>query len=127
VTEIGARRTTIVGNDSRAVIVPNSKLITEAVVNWQYYCQEVSLRLEVAIAPDSDARAAETILRDVAKRNQDLLAEPAAIVNLTTINGGALRFEMIVWTRRADLTPEIVSRLNFAILERFSQQHIKIA
>jgi len=127
VTEIGARRTTIVGNDNRAVIVPNSKLITDAVVNWQYYCQEVSLRLEVAITSDSDARAAEAIMREVAKNNQDLLAEPAAIVNLTTISGGALKFEMIVWTQRADLTPAIVSRLNFAILERFSQQHIKIA
>jgi small-conductance mechanosensitive channel len=127
VTEIGARRTTIVGNDNRAVIVPNSKLITDTVVNWQYYCQEVSLRLEVAVAPGSDAHAAEQLLRDVAKSNQDLLAEPAAIVNLLSITGGALKYEMIVWTKRADLTSGIISRLNFAILERFSQHDIKMA
>ncbi|HZQ63258.1 MAG TPA: mechanosensitive ion channel domain-containing protein [Casimicrobiaceae bacterium] len=127
VTEIGARRTTIVGNDNRAVIVPNSKLITDVVVNWQYYCQEVTLRLEVAVAPGSDVRVAEQLLRDIAKQNQDLLAQPAAIVNLMTITGGALKFELIVWTRRADMTSAIVSRLNFAILEQFSRHDIKIA
>jgi small-conductance mechanosensitive channel len=127
VTEIGARRTTIVGNDNRAVIVPNSKLITELVVNWQYYCPEVALRLTVAVAAGADPRLVERLLREAAAANQDVLAEPAAVVNLLSLAGAALQFELIVWTKRADLNNAIVSRLNFAILDRFGQHDIKIA
>jgi small-conductance mechanosensitive channel len=127
ITEIGARRTTIVGNDNRAVIVPNSKLITETVVNWQYYCAQVALRIAIAVAPGSDPRLVERLLRETAKESQDLLAEPAAVVNLLDMSGSALKFEMIVWTQRADLTNEIVSRLNFAIHDRFAGHDIKMA
>ena len=38
VVEIGARGTTVLGNDNIAVIVPNSKFITENVINWKYRC-----------------------------------------------------------------------------------------
>jgi len=127
VTEIGARRTTIVGNDKRAVIVPNSKLITDTVVNLQYYTPEVSLRLEIPVAAGADPRLTEQLLREVAKHDPDLVAEPEAIVNLTEVSGGVLKFEMIVWTRHAELAGPITSRLNFAVLDRFAAHDIKIA
>lgn len=127
VTEIGARRTTIVGNDNRAVIVPNSKLITDTVVNWQYYCAQVALRITVSAAAGADPRLVERLLRDTATESQDLLSEPAAVVNLIDMAGGALKFELIVWTKRADLKNEIVSRLNFAIHDRFARHDIRIA
>lgn len=127
VTEIGARRTTIVGNDNRAVIVPNSKLITEAVVNWQYYCAQATLRVPVAAPAGTDARLVERLLRDATTAVPDLLQEPAATVSLLALGPGTLRFEVIVWTQRADRKDEITSRINFAILERFSRHDIKIA
>jgi small-conductance mechanosensitive channel len=127
ITEIGARRTTVVGNDKRAVIIPNSKLITEPVINLQYYTAEVTLRLEVAVGVGADPRLTEQLLREVARQERDLLAQPEAIVNLTAITGGVLKFEMIVWTRHAELAGPITSRLNFAVLDRFAAHDIKIA
>ena len=127
VSEIGTRRTTIVGNDNRAIIVPNSKLITETVVNWQYYCAQVTLRLTVAVAAGADPRLVERLLRDAAASAHDLLPEPVAVVNLLAMTGGALTFELIVWTERADRKDELTSELNFSILERFSRHDIKIA
>ncbi len=127
VTEIGARRTTIVRNDNRAVIVPNSKLITETVVNWQYYCAQVTLRVPVAVPAGTDAQLVMRLLHDSTTAVPDLLPEPVAIVNLLALGPGTLRFEVIVWTQRADRKDEITSRLNVAILERLSQHDIRIA
>lgn len=47
VLEIGARSTVVLTNDNIAIIVPNSKFITENVVNWKYNDGKVRFRIPV--------------------------------------------------------------------------------
>ena len=56
VVNIGARSTTVLDNDNIAVIVPNSKFITEDVINWKYNDDKVRFRIPVGVAYGTDAQ-----------------------------------------------------------------------
>lgn len=127
VIEIGARATTVLTNDNIAIIVPNSKFITENVVNWEYNDNRVRFRIPVGVAYGSDARKVEKLLLEVARENSDVLDDPAPVVRLMEFGDSSLNMELRVWSsslvhRKGRLT----SALNFAIYEKFGEHGIEI-
>lgn len=59
VVEIGARSTKVLTNDNITIIVPNSKFITENVVNWKYNDASVRFKIPLGVAYGSDLRKVE--------------------------------------------------------------------
>ena len=126
VIEIGARATTVLTNDNIAILVPNSKFITENVVNWQYNDNNVRFRIPVSVAYGSDAGKVEKLLMEVAKENGDVLEDPPPGVRLLEFGDNGLHFELRAWSaslvhRKGRLT----SALNRAIYEKFNEAGIE--
>jgi small-conductance mechanosensitive channel len=125
--EIGARATTVLDNDNIAVIVPNSKFITEEVVNWKYNDDSVRFHIPVSVAYGSDARHVEKILLEVAAADPDVLAEPAPAVRFLAFGDDGLSFELRAWSHtQVDRKGRLVSSLNHAIYERFRADGIEV-
>lgn len=127
VTEIRARSTTVLTNDNIAIIIPNSKIVSENVVNWSYTGENVRFRIPVGASYDSDVRQVERLLLEVARENPDVLKTPAPVVRLTRFGDSSLDFELLTWT--TTLTHRkgaLVSALNFAIFEKFKQHQVQI-
>jgi small-conductance mechanosensitive channel len=120
VIEIGARATTVLNNDNIAVIVPNSRFITEDVVNWTYNDERVRFRVPVAVAYGSDTRQVEQLLLEVAAANPDVLADPPPAVRFMAFGDDGLLLELRVWSQSlVDRKGRLVSDLNFAVYDRF--------
>ncbi len=127
VVEIRARSTTVVTNDNISIIIPNSKLVTENVVNWSYNDHKVRFRVPVLVAYGTDALQVKQLLLEVGAENTDVLAEPAPGVRLMSFADNGLLFELRVWsTTLMHRKGLLVSSLNFAILEKFAQHHVRI-
>jgi small-conductance mechanosensitive channel len=127
VVEIGARSTKILTNDNITVIVPNSKFITENVVNWMYNGPSVRFRVPVSVAYGSDIKLVERLLLDVAKANPDVLKEPEPVVRLLGFGDDGLNFELRPWsTTLVHRKGKLVSALNSAIYQTFSEHGIEI-
>jgi len=58
VVAIKARATTVVTNDNIAIIVPNSTLTSQDVMNWSYMDAKVRFKIPVGVAYGSDLRLA---------------------------------------------------------------------
>jgi len=126
VVEIGARGTTVVTNDNIAVIVPNSKFITENVVNWKYTDINVRFRIPVSVAYASDARLVERVLLEIADADPDVLKEPAPTVRFMGFGDDGLSIELRAWSASlVDRKGKLISQLNFAIYERFQHEGIE--
>lgn len=125
VIEIGARGTTVLGNDNIAVIVPNSKFITENVINWKYNDDKVRFRIPVSVAYGSDARQVERLLLELAAADPDVLEEPPPAVRFMAFGDDGLLFELRAWSASlVDRKGRLISQLNFAIYERFNREGI---
>ncbi len=127
VIKIGARSTIVLTNDDIAIIVPNSKFITENVVNWSHTGARVRFRIPVSVAYGSDVRLVENLLLEVAKENPDVLDDPPPGVRLLAFGDSGLLFELRAWSASlAHRKGLLISALNFAIYEKFQQHGIEI-
>src|SRR5262249_12514995 len=112
VVAIGARATTLLTTDNVAAIVPNQKLIIETVKNWQHGSGMWQLRIAIAAKYGSDLDAVRDAMLSAAAANPDVLKNPAPIVRLTTLAGGALGFELRMYTERGVAEhPDLLSAL----------------
>lgn len=126
VMEIGARGTTVLNNDNIAVIVPNSKFITENVINWKYNDNRVRFHITLSVAYGSDAREVERILLELAAADADVLQDPPPAVRFMAFGADGLLFELRAWSSSlVDRKGRLISQLNFAIYERFQREGIK--
>ncbi len=67
VVRVGGRSTEVVTNDNITIIIPNSKFITENVINWSHNDRKVRFRIPVTVAFGSDVRLVERVLLEVAE------------------------------------------------------------
>ncbi len=127
VTEIGARSTTVLTNDNIAIIVPNSKFITENIVNLKYKDDIVRFKVPVGVAYGSDIRLVEKLLLQAAQENTDVLDNPKPVAQFMAFGDSALQFELRVWsTTLLHSSDNLVSALNFAIHDLFKAHGIEI-
>lgn len=126
VTHIGARSTTVVTNDNITIIVPNSKFISENVVNWSHNDNSVRFKIPVSVSYSSDTRLVERLLLEVA-REPRRTGNPSPAVRFMEFGESGVLFELRAWTdtltHRKGL---LISNLNFAISDKFKQHGIEI-
>ncbi|HPX60267.1 MAG TPA: mechanosensitive ion channel [Deltaproteobacteria bacterium] len=127
VTHIGGRSTTVVTNDNISIIVPNSRFITEDVVNWSHNDRLVRFRVPVSVAYGTDCDKLETLLLEVADRNPDVLKQPPPAIRLMAFGDSGLQYELRIWsTTLIHRKGLLVSSLNTAIYRIFAKHGIVI-
>jgi small-conductance mechanosensitive channel len=127
VRRIGARSTTVLTNDNIDIIIPNSKLITENVVNWTHSERTVRFRVPVTVAYNTNPRKLEQILLEAANEVPDILNAPAPGVRFLAFGENGLEFELRAWTTSlVHRRGKFVSRINFAIYDKFEEHEIEV-
>jgi small-conductance mechanosensitive channel len=127
VVRIGARSTTVLTNDNINIIIPNSKLITENVVNWTHSDRKVRFRIPVTVAFHMDVRKVEQALLASAKEVPEVLDTPAAAVRFMQFGENGLEFELRAWTTTlVQRSGKFRSEINFAIYDRFKEHQIEV-
>ncbi len=127
VIRIGARSTTVLTNDNIDIIIPNSKLITENVINWTHSERKVRFRIPVTVAFEMDLRRVEQALLEAAKSVQDVAELPEPGVRFIKFGENGLDFELRAWTTTlVHRKGKFVSEINFAIYDKFKKYEIEV-
>ncbi|HMT08198.1 MAG TPA: mechanosensitive ion channel [Pyrinomonadaceae bacterium] len=126
VTKIGARSTTVLTNSNLSIIVPNSKFISESVVNWSLANNMVRLSIPVAVSYKANVDEVITTLNSIAAENSDVLDSPAPSVSLTKLGDSMMSFTLDVWTKRVHSPGGLKSALNLDVVRRFAEKSISL-
>ena len=78
VVNISARSTTIITNDNIAILIPNSKFVSDTVINWSYNDANVRFKIPVGVSYKEDPEVVKEILLEVANRHPGVLKQPGA-------------------------------------------------
>jgi small-conductance mechanosensitive channel len=100
VTDIRGRATVLRTNDDVYLIVPNSKFVSDTIVNRSFRQRRVRYRIPVTVASGSDPDEVESALLDAALRSGNVLPEPAPSVWFREFDEKGLHFELLCWTSR---------------------------
>lgn len=116
VRQIGFYSTVVVTLDDAAVIVPNSFLLQNKMINWTHTGSRRRIRVPVGVHYDSDPEQVRDVLLGVAQGSEDVLRDPPPDVRLNGFGDSSIDFELLVWTESyAHLPKVLVSRLNFQV------------
>lgn len=126
VREISTRSTLIQTFDGADVVVPNSQLVENRILNWSYDNSVGRLRLPVSVAYGSDVVLVTETLLMVAYLNCNVLDDPSPIVHFDGFGDSALNFNLLVWISPIAQYPQIRSSLFFAIEYSLRQRNISI-
>jgi len=119
-------RTTVVStNDHIAIIIPNSKLVSQRVINWSYADPRERISIPVSVEDDSDSDLVTRSLLDAAQGVENVLDDPAPRVQLMKFGNYSLDFRLLVWTKQPRRHPQIRSDINYRIYKIFSERKIR--
>ena len=127
VKQINLRTTLIQTPDNIAIIVPNSKLLEDSVINYSYGDPKIRLRIPVGIAYGSDCEKATEVMLQVAADNSHILKFPQPKVWFREFGDSSLNFELLCWIPRPKEKFDLTSALNYAIDAAFRDNGIEIA
>ena len=115
IKEISIRSTIIRTFRGSDLVVPNTDLTSNLVVNWNY--ENCSGRLEVPVSVEygSDLVLVTEVLLESAAMEKNIVSEPAPKAVFLGFGDNSLNFELWVWTERIDQRFLIFSSLNHII------------
>ena len=125
VESIGLRTTIVSTNDRIAIIIPNSKLVSQRVINWSYADPRARISIPVSVADDSDSELVTRSLLDAATGVDNVLEDPQPRVQLINFGNYSLEFRLLVWTKQPRRHAQIRSDINYRIYKIFSERKIR--
>jgi small-conductance mechanosensitive channel len=126
VEEVRTRSIILKTLDRVAIIVPNSRLLSDEVINWNHRHSVVRLHLPIGVAYGSDVQRVKSALLQAASEHLEVLHNPAPQVFFTGFGESSLDFELLVWTADPSRQAPLMSDLCFRIEEIFQAQEINI-
>lgn len=127
VQSINLRTTVVTTNNRVAIIVPNSKLVSQNVVNWSYGDPRARIAIPVSVADDSDVDLVTETLSQAARKVTNVLPEPQPEVQFLKFGEYSLDFRLLVWTNLPRRHMQIRSDVNYRIAQLFRDRAIKLA
>lgn len=126
VQSINLRTTLVMTNDRVAIIVPNSRLVSQRVINWSYGDPRARISIPIGVAVNSDVNLVTETLLLAAKDVDLVLTDPAPKVQFLKFGEYSLDFRLLVWTRQPSRHPQIKSDINYRIERLFRERRIEI-
>jgi small-conductance mechanosensitive channel len=129
VETIGGRSTRLRTVDNTQMIVPNSYLLQNSLVNYTLSDDIVRTQISVGVAYGSPAREVVRLIRKALDEHPEVLRDREPRILFADFGDNALIFEALFWLRARTILERrmVASDLRFAIDELFRQAGISIA
>jgi len=126
VEEINLRTSKVKNRDGNFMIIPNSTLTRNNVVNWSHQNELTRHKIQVGVAYGSDTKLVEQLLIKCARAHKQTVNPKDCVVWFSDFGESALIFELYFWTQKSWYNEVYKSDIRFEIDREFREQGIKI-
>jgi small-conductance mechanosensitive channel len=126
IIEMKLRTSQIRTRDNIYIYVPNSKLISENIINWSSIDQKTRFSVEVGVAYGSEAATVEKALLEAAKEVEGVEKTPAPAVQFKDFADSSLNFTLLFYTHDIWKVEYVKSAIRFKIYEKLNHYNISI-
>lgn len=126
ITEINIRTSEVVTRDGIIIIVPNSKLVSDKVINWSHNRQSTRFKVNVGVAYGTDLKKAITIIESAAASHPEVAKNPKPFARFIDFGSSSLDLEIRFWSKNMWEIESIKSDIRLAIYDEFNKQGIQI-
>jgi small-conductance mechanosensitive channel len=126
VKRINVRATELQTFQRSSVIIPNSELLSSAVVNWTHKDTFARVDIPVGVAYGSDIELVRDTLLECAQEHPKANRYPEPFVLFQNFGDSSLDFELRFYISRADECFRVASEVRFAIVHGLNENGIQI-
>jgi small-conductance mechanosensitive channel len=126
VREIGLRASVIETRQNISMVVPNSKLVNDNVINWSHFSNRVRFDVSVGVAYGSDTERVKEIMVQVVKEHKDVLKYPTPFVRFMDFGDSSLNFTVYFFSRNFMFIEDVKSDIRFKIDAQFRASGVTI-
>lgn len=127
VIEIGMRSTRVKTWDNVLLSIPNSIMVTNAVINETGYDPKLRIRIPMGISYNSDLELAESTILEVFNTNNTVLSSPEPSVRFTNFGESAIQLEAMGYVPHPQNRVETIHHLIKEIKIALDAKDISIA
>ena len=127
VSKIHIRATTVIDFDRKEIIIPNKTFVTDQLINWSLSDTVTRVVLTYGVAYGSDYNLVHRLLRQAAKENQRVLADPGPEVFFMSYGESTLNFEMRIFVNGLGDRLYATDEINCRVGELFAEHKVDIA
>jgi len=129
VEKIGMRSTKLYNTfDHDVIILPNSKIANEMVVNLTEPDNKMKVKVTVGVSYDTDIKKAKSIMLDVANTHPDVLQDDdrKPFARLVEFADSAINIKLYTWVNHLDNQWRVGGEIREEIWTRFQEEGIEI-
>ena len=126
VKQIKLRTSLIRTRDGIYMVIPNSKIVNEKVVNWSADNRITRFNIPIGVAYGSDINKVKELLLQCAASNKMVSKRPSPVVFFNDFGDSALAFELHFWVLDTWNIESTKSDIRFEIDKIFKENNISI-
>ena len=127
VQQIDIRTSKVMTRDGKFIIIPNSKLTGERVVNWSHGATLTRFSITIGVGFKADTELVKDILYNSALRHPDVSKNREIIVRFENFGESKLDFVVYFWAKKTWVVETLQSEIRFDIHRQFQKHGISIA
>jgi small-conductance mechanosensitive channel len=125
VRKIGVRSSNVRTFNGAEVVVPNSNLISNEVINWTLSDNMKRMEIKIGAAYGTDLQKVVDILTKVASANPNVLKEPQPVALFNEFGDSSLDFRLLFWVQ-VEIALQTKSEVSIAVYNAFVENQISI-
>jgi small-conductance mechanosensitive channel len=126
IQEIGLRTSTGTNRDEITIIIPNSLITTNKVINWSHQSKKTRFKINVSVAYGSDVDLVIKVLKESAMEHTDLSDENLIDVRFLDFGSSSLNFQILFFSENIFRIEKVKSDIRKIINRKFIENNISI-
>lgn len=126
IQEIGLRTSKGLNRDDISIIVPNSLITTNKVINWSHQAKRTRFRIEVGVAYGSDVDLVTKILEESVLEHNEIFEKNLIEARFLNFNNSSLDFQVLFFSENVFRIERIKSDIRKIINRKFIENKIRI-
>jgi potassium efflux system protein len=128
VTDLGVRSTLIRTFDEKEVVVPNSQLMDNQLINWSFSDSLLRVAVNFGVEYGTPAKKVRDVVLDIVDKNPKILKKPEPWVYFADFGDSDLDFTLYFWiNQKIASSLRVSSEIREAIQTRFDEENIQMA
>lgn len=126
VREINLRTTQVLTRDDKYILLPNTWLTKNEVINWTHSVSSSRFEVSVGVDYSSDVDQVMSAMKDVCMRQEGVLKTPEPFVRFNDFGDSSLLFTVYFWCENVFRVENIKSNIRHDLFYKFHELDIKI-
>lgn len=126
IQEIGLRTSKGLNRNDVSIIIPNSLITTNKVINWSHQSKKTRFKISVGVAYGSDVDLVLKVLEESVMEHPDIFDKHLVEARFFDFNNSSLDFHVLFFSENVFRIEKVKSDIRAIINRKFIENHITI-